>query len=342
VIATQNKCKREKKESLPKWMRRKPNLASIGRIRKNGNVLSMFFYEIKKNKFLYFLALPGIIYFLIFCYWPMAGMLVAFKDYKANLGIWGSPWVGLDNFKYLFASDKALSVTFNTIFLNSFFILGQQIIAIITALFMNEILSKKFKRISQTLIFLPYFISWMVISALAYNLFSSESGLLNSILESFGMNPVAWNERADLWPSFLILFNIWKNAGFLSIIYLAAMTGIEPEYYESTALDGATKLQQIRYITLPLISTTITIMFLLAVGRIFFADFGAIYGLIGENANLFSTTDVIDTFVYRMLRTMGDIGMSSAAGMYQSVVGFVLVLISNGLVKKYKSDGALF
>ena len=193
-------------------------MASARRTNKNENGLTRFVYEISKHKFLYFLTIPGIIYFIIFCYWPMAGMLVAFKDYKVNLGILGSPWVGFDNFKYLFVSDKALSVTFNTIFLNTFFILGQQIIAILTALFLNEIISKRFKQISQTLIFLPYFMSWIVISALAYNLFSYDGGLLNNILHSLGFESVNWNQRADLWPTFLILFNVWKNAGFLSII----------------------------------------------------------------------------------------------------------------------------
>lgn len=311
-------------------------------IRKRKFIVLDVLLDISKNKALYLFMLPGLLYFLLFAYLPMAGILVAFKDYKVNLGILGSKWVGFDNFKFLFSSDKVLRVTWNTVFLNAMFIFFQQAIAIVTALFLNEVGSKFFKKVTQSFIFLPYFISWIVVSVFAYNLFASEGGLLNSIFTFFHIPEVAWGQRADLWPGILVLFSIWKYAGFLTVIYIAAITGVNTEYFESAALDGATKLQQIRYITLPVISPTITIMVLLSVGRIFYGDFGMIYALVGDNASLYSTTDVIDTFVYRSLRTIGDVGMSSAAGLYQSVVGFILVLGFNALVKKYRSEGSLF
>lgn len=311
-------------------------------IRKRKFIVLDVLLDISKNKALYLFMLPGLLYFLLFAYLPMAGIIVAFKDYKVNLGILGSKWVGFDNFKFLFSSDKVLRVTWNTVFLNAMFIFFQQAIAIVTALFLNEVGSKFFKKLTQSFIFLPYFISWIVVSVFAYNLFASEGGLLNSILAFLHIPEVAWGQRADLWPGILVLFSIWKYAGFLTVIYIAAITGVNTEYFESAALDGATKLQQIRYITLPVISPTITIMVLLSVGRIFYGDFGMIYALVGDNASLYATTDVIDTFVYRSLRNIGDAGMSSAAGLYQSVVGFILVLGFNALVKKYKSEGSLF
>lgn len=311
-------------------------------IRKRKFIVLDVLLDISKNKALYLFMLPGLLYFLLFAYLPMAGIIVAFKDYKVNLGILGSKWVGFDNFKFLFSSDKVLRVTWNTVFLNAMFIFFQQAIAIVTALFLNEVGSKFFKKVTQSFIFLPYFISWIVVSVFAYNLFASEGGLLNSILAFLHIPEVAWGQRADLWPGILVLFSIWKYAGFLTVIYIAAITGVNTEYFESAALDGATKLQQIRYITLPVISPTITIMVLLSVGRIFYGDFGMIYALVGDNASLYATTDVIDTFVYRSLRNIGDAGMSSAAGLYQSVVGFILVLGFNALVKKYKSEGSLF
>lgn len=309
---------------------------------KTKNVFYRFFSEIYKNKFLYLMTVPGILFFLLFCYWPMAGVIVAFKDFKVNMGMFGSPWVGFNNFKFLFISDKILHVTMNTLYLNVMFFVFQHFFALLTAIFLNEITSKLFKRISQTVIFFPYFVSWVVVSAFSYNLFADKFGLLAGVFKDFGLTPVSWNQRADLWPAILVLFTVWKYSGYLSVVYIAAITNIDPEYFESTALDGATKLQQIWYVTLPLIKPTIVLMILLSVGRIFFADFGAIYGLVGDNSSLFSTTDVIDTYVFRALRQVGDVGMSSAAGLYQSVIGFIFVFGSNIFVRKFSKENALF
>jgi putative aldouronate transport system permease protein len=304
--------------------------------------LTDFVYEMKRNKGLYLLCVPGIIFFIVFAYIPMAGAGVAFMDFKANLGIFRSPWVGFNNFKFLFASDQLRRAIVNTLVLNSIFIITGHVIAIMTAVFLNEIKSIWFKKITQNFIFLPYFVSWIVVSAFTVNLFASEGGLANNVLHTFGVGPISWNQRADLWPIILTMFANWKAVGFLSIIYLAVITGISPEYYESSEIDGATKLQQIISITIPMLVPTITVMMLISIGRIFFADFGMIYGLVGENSALFPTTDVIDTFVFRALRTLGDVGMSSAAGLFQSVIGFILVLGSNLIVRKFQKDSALY
>ena len=301
-----------------------------------------FVHEIKRNRALYLLCLPGIAFFIIFAYIPMAGAGVSFMDFKADMGIFRSPWVGFDNFKFLFSSDQTIRAVRNTLVLNSIFIFTGHFFAIAAAVFLNEIKSVFFKKITQNFIFLPYFVSWVVVSAFTVNLFASEGGLANNVLHIFGIIPVSWNERADLWPFILTIFANWKAVGFLSIIYLAVITGISPEYYEASEIDGATKLQQIVKITIPMLLPTITIMLLISVGRIFFADFGMIYSLVGENSALFSTTDVIDTFVYRALRTLGDVGMSSATGLFQSVIGFILVLGSNLIVRKFQKDNALY
>ena len=301
-----------------------------------------FIGEIAKNKALYLLCVPGIIFFLVFAYLPMAGAGVAFMDFKANMGLFRSPWVGLNNFKFLFVNDSMRRAVINTLVLNTIFIITGHGFAIMASIFLNEIKAVIFKKTVQNLIFLPYFVSWIVVSAFSVNLFASKGGIMNNVIQLFGMESITWNTRADLWPFILTFFANWKAVGFLSIVYLAVITGISPEYYESTQIDGATKLQQMIHITFPMLIPTITIMLLISIGRIFFADFGMIYGLIGENSALFPTTDVIDTFVFRALRTLGDVGMASAAGLFQSVIGFVLVLGANMITNRYQKDGALF
>lgn len=304
--------------------------------------VSGFMYEMKRNGALYLLCVPGIVFFIVFAYIPMAGAVVAFKDFKANMGIFGSPWVGFDNFKFLVSSDQLKRAIINTLMLNTIFIITGHVLAIMSAMFLNEVKTVIFKKITQNAIFLPYFVSWIVVSAFTVNLFASDGGLANNVLQFFGIAPISWNQEPKLWPFILTFFANWKAVGFLSIIYLAVITGISPEYYESSELDGATKLQKMALIAFPMLIPTITVMMLISIGRIFFADFGMIYGLVGENSALFSTTDVIDTFVFRALRTLGDVGMSSAAGLFQSVIGFILVLGSNIIVRKFQKDSALY
>lgn len=299
--------------------------------------------DLVKNKFLYVLVLPGLVYFLLFCYWPMAGIIVAFKEYRMDLGIFGSPFNGLDNFRFLTVDTASvLKAIFNTLYLNALFIGVGTALAVLTAVLANEIGSVLFKKVSQSLIIMPNFISWIIVAVFAYNFLNTDFGIVNGWLKDIGLAPVSWYSRAGLWPGILVVLASWKSVGFNSIIYLAAIAGIDQEQYESAALDGASKLRQMWHITIPGISKTIIILLLLAIGRIFYGDFGMIYGLIGDNSLLFATTDVIDTYVYRALRTLNDVGMSSATGLLQSTVGFVLVFTVNAIVRRHDKDSALF
>ncbi|AZS17000.1 ABC transporter permease [Paenibacillus lutimineralis] len=305
--------------------------------------LHVRFTDLVKNKFLYLLVLPGLIYFLLFSYLPMAGIVIAFKEYRMDLGIFGSPFNGLNNFKFLTVDTlSVLRVVFNTLFLNVLFIGIGTALAVITAVLINEIRLVWFKKISQSLVILPNFISWVIVAVFAYNFLNTDFGIVNNWLKNLGLEGVSWYNQAGYWPAILVLLYSWKSVGFNSIIYLAAITGIDQEQYESAALDGANKFRQIWHITIPGISKTIIILLLLAIGRIFYGDFGMIYGLVGDNSLLFSTTDVIDTYVFRALRTLNDVGMSSAIGLLQSVIGFLFVYTANAVVRKYDKDAALF
>lgn len=301
-----------------------------------------FLHEIRINRIVYLLALPGIIFYLVFHYAPMLGIVIAFKDYEIGKGIWGSGWNGLKNFEFFFTSGHALRVTRNTLVLNSLFIVSITLFQVALAVMLNEINRKFFKRLTQSVMFLPYFMSWIVVSIIAKSFFDSDTGILNSMLKSAGAEPVVWYGSAELWPSILVMLNVWKWTGYGVVIFLATIAGIDQQYYEAAIIDGAGKVQQIVHITFPFLVPTIMILTLLQIGRIFYGDFGMIYGLIGDNPMLFSTTDVIDTYVYRALRQMFDFGMAGAVGLYQSVMGFILVLISNQLARRYRSDGALF
>ena len=306
-------------------------------------VLHVRFTDLVKNKFLYLLVLPGLIYFLLFSYLPMAGIVIAFKEYRMDLGIFGSPFNGLNNFKFLTVDTlSVLRVVFNTLFLNVLFIGIGTALAVMTAVLINEIRLVWFKKISQSLVILPNFISWVIVAVFAYNFLNTDFGIVNNWLKNFGLEGISWYNQAGYWPAILVLLYSWKSVGFNSIIYLAAITGIDQEQYESAALDGANKFRQIWHITIPGISKTIIILLLLAIGRIFYGDFGMIYGLVGDNSLLFSTTDVIDTYVFRALRTLNDVGMSSAIGLLQSVIGFLFVYTANAVVRKYDKDAALF
>ncbi|GGF90427.1 sugar ABC transporter permease [Paenibacillus aceti] len=305
--------------------------------------LHVRFTDLVKNKFLYLLVLPGLIYFLLFSYLPMAGIVIAFKEYRMDLGIFGSPFNGLNNFKFLTVDTlSVLRVVFNTLFLNVLFIGIGTALAVMTAVLINEIRLVWFKKISQSLVILPNFISWVIVAVFAYNFLNTDFGIVNNWLKNLGLEGVSWYNQAGYWPAILVLLYSWKSVGFNSIIYLAAITGIDQEQYESAALDGANKFRQIWHITIPGISKTIIILLLLAIGRIFYGDFGMIYGLVGDNSLLFSTTDVIDTYVFRALRTLNDVGMSSAIGLLQSVIGFLFVYTANAVVRKYDKDAALF
>lgn len=298
--------------------------------------------DLVKNRGLYSMAIPGIVFLVVFSYIPLSGHLLSFKEFQINKGIWGSDWVGLDNFRFFFSNRDWIQVTVNTIYLNGLFIIFEMGFALLIALFLNEIRLKWFKRTIQSVVFLPYFISWVVVGYMAFILFNNTDGLLNRVLSMSGLQAVDWYQTPWVWPIILTLTRIWKSAGYYSIILLAAIAGFSADYYESARLDGATRLQQMKYITLPLLKPQIIILVLLGVGRIFYGDFGMIYGIIGDNGILFPATDVIDTYSYRALRQLGNFSMSSAVVFYQSVMGLIAVVSFNALVRKVDKDSRLF
>lgn len=292
---------------------------------------------------LYLMMIPGIIYLIVNNYLPMFGLVIAFKDINFTKGIWGSDWIGIENFKFLFQTSDAYIITRNTILYNSAFIFIGLIVAVGLAILINEIKNKFASRLYQSLIILPFLISMVIVSYLVFSMLSVDTGFMNkTILPAMGIDPISWYNDPKYWPVLLVFINIWKSAGYSCIVYLAAIIGIDPEYYEAAKLDGASKWQQIRKITLPLIMPVIIMMTLLAIGRIFYSDFGLFYQVPMNSGALFSTTNVIDTYVFRGLMQLGDIGMSSAAGFYQSLVGFMLVLVSNYVVRKINKENALF
>jgi putative aldouronate transport system permease protein len=299
--------------------------------------------KIKKYLPLFLMMAPGLLYLLINNYLPICGLFIAFKDIDFSKGILASNWVGLQNFRYLFSTSDAFVITRNTVLYNGAFIIINTVTAVGIAILLNELKSRFWSRFYQSVILLPYLLSMIIVSYLVFSFFSVQLGFMNkTILPLLGLQAVSWYSEPKFWPPILILVNTWKNVGFLCVIYLASIISIDKEYYEAAMIDGATKWQQIRTITIPLITPVIIIMTLLAVGRIFRADFGLFYQVPMDAGALYDTTNVIDTYVYRGLMQLGDIGMSAAAGLYQSVVGFILVLASNSLIRKISKENALF
>jgi putative aldouronate transport system permease protein len=273
---------------------------------------------------------------------PMQGHLLAFKKYRLADGIWGSEWVGFDNFMFFFTSPDWLRVTFNTLLLNGLFIALGLTCSALLAVLLNEIRKPIVKKLSQSFIFLPYFISWLVVSLMVFTFLNTTDGLLNQLLNVFGIQNIGWYQHPNAWPAILTIIYIWKFAGYFSVIFLAAMTGISKEYYEAAEIDGATRLQQILHITLPLIKSVFVMLALLGIGRIFYGDFGMIYGIVGDNGVLFSTTDVIDTYSFRALRQLGNFSMAAAVVFYQAIMGLICIVVFNGIVRKIDEDSKLF
>ena len=288
------------------------------------------------------MAAPAAVWILIFSYVPLFGLVIAFKDYRNNLGMWRSAWVGLRNFTYLFATKAAREITFNTLFMNGLFIIATLIVSLTIALLMYQIHHHPFARLYQSALFFPYFISYVIVSAFVFGFLSTDAGLVNRLLVSWGFEKLQWYSTPGYWRPILTLVNLWKGVGFWSIVYFAGILAINPEYYEAAKVDGATGWQQALYITLPLLVPLIVINVLLSIGRIFYADFGLFYQVPRDQGLLYKTTNVIDTYVFRALRTTGDIGMASAAGFYQAIVGFLLVLGSNLIVRRIDPDKSLF
>ena len=292
---------------------------------------------------IYVMMLPGLIYLTINNYIPMSGIVVAFKQYNYSKGIWGSEFIGLRNFEFLFRTNEAWRITRNTILYNLVFIILGVLVAVSVAILLGEIRAERMKKAYQTVIMVPFLISIVIVSYLVYAFLSTESGFINnSILHPLGLASISWYTSPKYWPFILVIVHIWKSFGYNCVIYYATLVGIDRNYYEAAVIDGANRFQCIRHITLPSLRPTITIMTLMQVGRIFYSDFGLFYQVPMNSGTLIDVTNTIDTYVYRGLMELHQIGMSSAAGVYQSVVGFILILLANSVVKRYDADSALF
>lgn len=306
-----------------------------------------FFSRLKMNKDLLVLSTPGAIWFLLFAYLPLFGVLVAFKKFRLFGGgffssLVKSEFVGFDNFKFLFSSGDAWIIVRNTILYNFAFIILGVVLPVIVALLLNELRNKGMVKIYQSSMFLPYFLSWVVVSYCLFAFLNPEKGYINGILQHFGLEGVSWYTEKKYWPFIIIFMSQWKGIGYNTVVYLASICGIDQTYYEAAVLDGASKLQQIKFITLPLLKPVITILLIMAVGGIFKADFGLFYQLPKDSGPLYPVTNVLDTYIFRALKTNGEIGMSSAAALFQSTVGFVLIMVANKIVSKVDSENALF
>ncbi|WP_235533306.1 MULTISPECIES: ABC transporter permease subunit [unclassified Paenibacillus] len=309
--------------------------------------IGRFFKDMNKNTAMLLMVLPATAWFILFSYLPMAGMIIAFKEYRYSRNgflssIIESKWVGFQNFKFLFSTNDAYIITRNTVLYNVVFIVLGLVIAVAMAIMLAEITNKRLAKLYQTGMFLPYFLSWVIVGYFVYSFLSLDRGVFNQIAEMLGMDPVNWYSSPGYWPVMIVVVFLWKSVGYNSVIYLAAIMGIDKSLYEAAMIDGANKWQQIRNVTLPMLMPLMTILTLLAIGKIFYADFGLFFQVPRDSGTLYSVTNVIDTYVYRGLKSTGEIGMTTAAGLYQSIIGFILVITSNGIVRKFNKDNALF
>lgn len=291
---------------------------------------------------LYLMLIPGIIYAFINNYIPMAGIVVAFKKYNVRYGIFGSPWTGLSNFTYLFKTDAYILIR-NTLLYNIAFIVVNLFFGVAVAVMISDVAGKIRRKIYQSAILFPFLVSMVIVSYIVYAFLSVENGLVNNgILKKFGADAINWYSETKYWPFILIFVNTWKNLGYGCLLYIAAIAGIDKEMFEAARLDGASKLQEIGYITIPnLVPTMITVV-LLNVGRIFYSDFGLFYQIPQNSGALYNVTNTIDTYVYRAMMSNGGLGRSSAAGVFQSVIGFLLILLANSIVRKFSKENAIF
>ena len=318
--------------------KRAPDLRASGR-----------FSKAKKTLMLLTMVAPGAIWLLLLRYLPMGGIILAFKNYKIYPkdptflnNLIHSKWVGLDNFKFLFTTGDSWIMIRNTLAYNIVFIILGVIIPVAFAIMMNEITRKFFKKAYQTMMFFPYFLSWVVVSYFLNAFIDAQYGLIPMAQRAAGETAVSWYTTPGPWPYIIVFANLWKNVGYSTVLYLAAITGIDQTQYEAAAIDGASKWQQILHVTLPNLRTMIAILFILNVGKIFNADFGLFWNVPMQNGALFSVTQVVDTYIYRVLMNTGNIGQSTAAGLLQNIVGFICIIGANAVVKKIDSDSTLF
>ena len=299
-------------------------------------------HVIAQNKTLLLMCVPAIVFFFVFSYMPMPGAYIAFTNFQYNKGIWASPFVGLQNFKFLFQSGQLGLLLRNTILYNLAFIVLGNVLQLTFAILLNEVQSKRYKKVTQSMMFLPYFISDVLVSLLVYNLLNYDYGFISNLVRALGGEMPKVYQMAGAWPIIIVLVNLWKGTGYGTVVYFAAITGMDSSMLEAAQIDGANGFQRIRYIILPTLKPTVVILFLFAIGGILKGNFGLFYNLVGNNSMLFGTTDIIETYVYRSMMNSFNFSQSSAVGLFQSVVGFFIVIGANAFVKKLDSDYALF
>lgn len=290
---------------------------------------------------LWMMCIIPVLLIFVFSYLPMGGLIIAFKDYKFNKGIFGSEWTGLKNFELFFSSNEFTKIAFNTIYLNCLFIVFGTLAALAVAILLFNLKSRLSTKIYQTVMITPHFMSWVIVSYMVYTILCS-NGVINNIIQSLGGESVDWYSKPEAWPAILTICAIWKNVGMDSVIYYAALMGVDATLFEAADIDGAGRWKKITKIIIPELTSIITIMTILKIGGIFRADFGLFYNVTLNIGTLYPTTDVVDTYIYRALKTVNNLGVSTAVGLLQSLVGFVLVMVTNGIVNKINSENALF
>ena len=316
-----------------------------------------FLWEIRRNRTLYLMCMPAVVLLILFCYIPMGGMYMAFTKFNVVDGIFGSPFVGFDNFTYFFKGNPyAWEVIANTLIINFWGLILGTIMPVMLAIFMNEIRNEPFKKLTQSAMFFPYFLSWVVVGAILYGFLTANfrvdrrtgelittgaNGVVNRLLMTIGQNPVRWYAEPKYWKPIMIMANIWKWAGYNSIVYMAAMAGFDGSLYEAATIDGASRFQQIMYLTVPMLRPTVVVLSLMSIGRIFYGDRGMIWGVVGHNSAILDAVNVIDTYVYSSMRTMG-FGFSTAIGLCQSMMGLIMILFANAAAKKINDGEGLF
>jgi len=298
--------------------------------------------EFKRHWELYLMALPAVVLIFIFSYLPLIGLVMAFQNLDLSKGIFSSPWCGLQNFRFLFGTSDAWVITRNTVLYNIVFIAGGLVLSVALALLINEMTSKNLQKILQTIYIMPFFLSMVVVAMIMLGFLDMRNGYVNALLVEQGKDKVYWYNRTDVWWWLLIVVHFWKSIGYSSILYTAVISGISQEFYEAAALDGATRWQQIKYITLPHLRTIMSINLIRSCGNIFRGDFGLFYTVPNNEGALYPVTNVLDTYIYNSLMNSPNIGMSTAAGFYQSIVGFILVITVNQIVKHMDADSAMF
>ena len=301
-----------------------------------------FLRDVVNNRVLLLMAAPAVAFFILFSYIPMPGIVIAFKNFTYSGGVFGSPWVGFNNFRFFFISGDAFKVTRNTILYNLAFMATNTVLQVSAGIMLANMFGQKFKKFLQSAMFLPYFISWVVVGAFMYNIFNYEYGALNTVLKAIGAERLDVYGSTGAWKYILVCLRAWKDIGYGTVLYLAAIMGIDQEIYEAADIDGANIFTKVRVITIPFLVPTIVTLTLLGISHIFRGDFGMFFNVVGNNGMLFDATDVIDTYVVRSLRQTQEFGMSAAVGAYQSVFNLLMILTVNGLVRKFQPEYALF